>query len=115
MPAWSAAPLATNTWAWKGLRAERTKLSRWGSPARINTRPRWSQTTAWTRCTDSRLPPRSRRTSNGGTPGRWLAEKLLEKLIAGGDPAGGNGPLSQSLTEAGPRKQQAGGQAQGPL
>jgi len=49
----------------------------------ISTRPRWSQTTAWTRCRDSGMPPLLRRTSSGGIPVRVPEAKLLGNVIAG--------------------------------
>ncbi|QNJ03796.1 hypothetical protein SynPROSU1_02201 [Synechococcus sp. PROS-U-1] len=50
-------------------------------PADINTRPRPSQTTAWTRCTDSVIDPRRRQTSRGADPDRAAGLKPEGKVI----------------------------------
>ena len=68
----SAAPVRINRLAWRGLRAERPKLARKGSPAPMSSRPCRSVTAAWTRCTDSTIPLRRSNTSRGevGAPRR---------------------------------------------
>lgn len=89
------------------------KLRWWGSPARINTRPRWSQTTACTRWLDSWIPLRNSLTSRGGTPGRVEPPKLDERVMGPGswDHSGKAGPKAkpaglQSLAEGRAAQQQ---------